>query len=550
MFINISQCQKPFKVGIIRWKLSSDGDIIYRYNFIKLKIMNKKIIYAVLVAITMFLLVYFYFFGQGNDVYEYVVVDVRDIVQEVSVTGKVKPISSASLAFDRVGRISKFNVEVGSRVSVGETLASLDSAELVASLLQSEANVRVQEAKLDELKRGTRVEDIQVSQAQVDSATVALADAKRGLIEKINDAYTKSDDAIRSRIDRMFSNPKSSHPELIFVASDTSLSDQIEFERFIIEGLLNDWGKSLISLSVSSDLDKYVLGVSENLEKIKYFLDKVSTAVSGLVANSSLTQTTLDTYKTETATARTNINSSISAVNTANEKLRTERSDLNIAEQQLTLKKSGTPEEQLRAQEAVLEEARANVSNIRAQLGKTVLKSPIAGIVTKKDFEVGEIVSANTPVLYIISDNKFEIEANVSEADIAKVNIGDSARVTLDAYGSDIIFPSIVTKIDPAETMIEGVATYKTTFNFLDNDNRIKSGMTANIDIMTDKKEGVLAVPQRAVSSRNGDRFVMLYVGKDVPEEKKITTGLRGSDGFIEVLSGLVIRDKIISLAE
>ena len=478
------------------------------------------------------------------------VVDVRDIVQEVSVTGKVKPISSASLAFDRVGRISKFNVEVGSRVSVGETLASLDSAELVASLLQSEANVRVQEAKLDELKRGTRVEDIQVSQAQVDSATVALADAKRGLIEKINDAYTKSDDAIRSRIDRMFSNPKSSHPELIFVASDTSLSDQIEFERFIIEGLLNDWGKSLISLSVSSDLDKYVLGVSENLEKIKYFLDKVSTAVSGLVANSSLTQTTLDTYKTETATARTNINSSISAVNTANEKLRTERSDLNIAEQQLTLKKSGTPEEQLRAQEAVLEEARANVSNIRAQLGKTVLKSPIAGIVTKKDFEVGEIVSANTPVLYIISDNKFEIEANVSEADIAKVNIGDSARVTLDAYGSDIIFPSIVTKIDPAETMIEGVATYKTTFNFLDNDNRIKSGMTANIDIMTDKKEGVLAVPQRAVSSRNGDRFVMLYVGKDVPEEKKITTGLRGSDGFIEVLSGLVIRDKIISLAE
>ncbi|HRY62364.1 MAG TPA: efflux RND transporter periplasmic adaptor subunit, partial [Candidatus Paceibacterota bacterium] len=218
--------------------------------------------------------------------------------------------------------------------------------------------------------------------------------------------------------------------------------------------------------------------------------------------------------------------------------------------QQLALKQAGTSDEEIRAQEAAVEEARANVSSIRAQIGKTILRSPISGIITKKDFEVGEIVSANEPVLYVISDNNFEMEANVPEADIAKVDIGDAAKVTLDAYGPDVVFDSVVTKIDPAETMIEGVATYKTTLSFVKKDERVKSGMTANIDILTDKKEGVPAVPQRAVSAEDGERFVMLNTGGDTPEKRVIVVGLRGSDGYTEVLSGLVEGDKIVGLAE
>lgn len=512
--------------------------------------MSKKIMYALAVLFVAILVGYFYFSGNGNGDYDYVTVGVRDIVQEVSVTGKVKPVSSAMLAFDRVGRISRFNADVGTRVSAGEVLASLDSSELYANLEQAEASVRSQEAKLDELKRGTRLEDIEVSKAQLDSAKASLSDAKKGLVEKINDAYTKSDDAIRSRIDRMFTNPRSANPELVFLVSDATLSDQIKFERFILEGILNNWSNTLSSLTVDSDLGKYVSEANENLSKIKSFLDKMSLAVSGLVANATLTQTTLDTYKSEVATSRTNVNSSISSLVTAEEKLRAAESALKVAEQQLALKQAGTPEEQIRAQEAAVDQARANVSSIKSQISKTVLRSPIVGVVTKKDFEVGEIVSANTPVLSVISDNNFEMEANTPEADIAKVKIGDSAKVTLDAYGQDALFPAVVTKIDPAETMIEGVATYKTTFNFVSKDERIKSGMTANIDIMTNKKEGVLAVPQRAISSKNGDRFVRLVSERGELEERKIEIGLRGSDGYTEVISGLMSGDRIVSLAE
>src|SRR5581483_10901237 len=101
------------------------------------------------------------------------------------------------------------------------------------------------------------------------------------------------------------------------------------------------------------------------------------------------------------------------------------------------------------------------------------------------------------------SDTKFQIDANIAEADIAKVALGQKATVTLDAYGPDVVFNATVIKIDPAETIVDGVPTYKTTFQFDTPDDRIKSGMTANIDIQGDSHTDVLAVPERAVIDHN-----------------------------------------------
>jgi multidrug efflux pump subunit AcrA (membrane-fusion protein) len=137
----------------------------------------------------------------------------------------------------------------------------------------------------------------------------------------------------------------------------------------------------------------------------------------------------------------------------------------------------------------------------------------------------------------------------VPEADIAKIKIGDSAKVTLDAYGSDTYFPARVTKIDPAETMVEGVATYKAILQFAENDQRIRSGMTANMDIETAKKEGVLVVPQRAVIRKiDGSYRVQIFKDEQTSEERTVAVGLRGSDGNIEVVSGLSEGEKIFSI--
>ena len=155
------------------------------------------------------------------------------------------------------------------------------------------------------------------------------------------------------------------------------------------------------------------------------------------------------------------------------------------------------------------------------------------------DARVGEYANASSPLISIISDTSFEIEANVPEADIAKIHVGDQAKITLDAYGSDVFFEGRVVTIDTAETIIDNVPTYKVTLAFTKNDTRIKSGMTANIDIATARKENVLSIPQRAVINKDGQKTVMVVTGTDTTTETTVTTGLRGSDGSIEIIEGI-----------
>ncbi|PIV47023.1 hypothetical protein COS21_02120 [bacterium (Candidatus Gribaldobacteria) CG02_land_8_20_14_3_00_41_15] len=88
--------------------------------------------------------------------------------------------------------------------------------------------------------------------------------------------------------------------------------------------------------------------------------------------------------------------------------------------------------------------------------------------------------------------------------------------------------------------------TYKTTFNFTKNSDKIKSGMTANIDVLTAQKENVLAVPYRAIIAKNNEKIVRIISGEKI-EERKAQLGLRGSDGFVEITSGLNEGEKIIT---
>ncbi|MBN2198189.1 efflux RND transporter periplasmic adaptor subunit [Candidatus Wolfebacteria bacterium] len=504
----------------------------------------------IVIIVTIFVLIgasYFIFGGSKKPDYEFITVQKADIIQEVSVTGRVKPAHDVNLAFENSGRVSKIFVGVSDSVVAGQTLIQLENAEIYAQLAQAQADLKTQQAKLEELKIGTREEEIKVQETKVVNARIALEEANKGLIDKIQDAYTKSDDAIRNKVDQFFKKPAIPNPEINFYLSNYQLKIDVEWQRSVSEDTLISWKSFLEELTLNDDLFFYANLTKENLNEIKTFLDDVSEALNEVKEGLSLTQTTIDGWRADIFTARTNINTALSNLLTAEEKIKTAESNFNLEIQELLLKKAGATNEQILAQEAQVEKAQANVLNYQAQISKTIIKSPIAGIVTKQETKVGEIIGANVNVVSVISVANFEIEANIPEADIAKVSIGNTAKSTLDAYGNDVEFEIIVVKIDPAETVIEGVATYKTTFQFINNDERVKSGMTANIDIVTDKKENVIVVPQRTIINKNGDKIVRILDGKEIVEVK-VETGIRGSYGDIEIIKGINEGDKVITL--
>ena len=117
----------------------------------------------------------------------------RDIAQKVSVTGRVKSVSDVALAFEKSGRVSRVYHEVGAEVKPGDALVSLENADLYAQLQQTQAAVKVQQAKLDALKAGSAASDIRIAEIYVINAKAALEDTRRAAVDALTAAQTNAD---------------------------------------------------------------------------------------------------------------------------------------------------------------------------------------------------------------------------------------------------------------------------------------------------------------------------------------------------------------------
>jgi HlyD family secretion protein len=502
-------------------------------------------------AILIAALAYFWFRGGKTDVALDIVVQRGAITQEVTVTGKTKPTSDIRLAFEKGGRISRVSVKVGARVAAGQVLAELDKTELFAQLAEAEATLQVQQAKLNELKQGSRPEDIQVKQTELKKAEQGLVNEYQTVFDVLNDAYVKADDAVRKQVDDLFTNDEDANPQLVFSVIDSQKEIDAELKRQRSSMELRAWKQELDQLighiTDGVRIDEDLLHARSHLLLARDFLDKLMDAT---VNNANLSDATETAYKTNISTARTNVAAALSAVGAQEQVVSSQKLAVARANDELALTLAGSTPEQIAAQEAQAKQAQASVQIIQAQLAKSVIRSPIAGLVTKLDAEPGEIAVPNTPLVTVISEGNLEIEANVPEADVAKIAIGDPVRITLDAYGGDVRFTGHIVFIDPAETVIEGVPTYTTTFEFDQEDPTIKPGLTANLDIVADRRENVLLVPQRSIIYRGGKKIVFVVTSGADTEEREVTTGLRGIDGNIEIASGLAEGERILHSPE
>ncbi|MFA6338768.1 MAG: efflux RND transporter periplasmic adaptor subunit [Candidatus Paceibacterota bacterium] len=512
----------------------------------KKDVLIKFIIPIVVIVLAFSALAYKYYLNQKNLAkYETETVKKADVVEEVSSTGTVKPSHSVDLAFEKSGRISEVNVSVGDYVYSGAVLASLGNSDIESQIEQAKAKLEAEQAKLDELKVGTRPEEIRLVEIQANNAVVSYNDSKQNLFDKINDSYTRSDDSIHNQVDQFMSNPRGPNPQLSFITPFSDLKSKVENGRVTMESTLNNFSDLVNKTNLNSDLEIAASSAQAYLSSINNYLDDVADLINSMTPNSNVSQTTIDAYKADVSASRTSTNAAISNLSAATEKLKTAKSTLDVANQNLVVKKAGSTPEDIKAQQANVNIAQASFDNVKAELGKYVIYSPIDGVVAKQNAKRGEIATAQVSVISINSSAQFEIESNIPESDIAKIKVGQSAEVTLDAYGDGVLFEAVVSSVEPDAKIIEGVPTYKTVLQFKQKDDRIKSGMTANINIVTNKKQNVLIIPSRSAFDESGIKYVnILENGQSV--KKEIQVGLRGTDGNSEILSGINENDKVI----
>lgn len=189
------------------------------------------------------------------------------------------------------------------------------------------------------------------------------------------------------------------------------------------------------------------------------------------------------------------------------------------------------------------DEVKKNQIVIEMGSSRQVMRSPVEGIVVKIDARVGEMVTPNAPLMQIVESGEKEIETFVSEADISRVRIDNPVSIVYDAF-PDETFRGKILRIDWVETILDGVVHYRIIVEPIEDDERILSGFSANISIVTNEEKNILLIPEYLVIERDGNTFVQKYRdGKTV--EQEIEIGKRDLYGNVEVVKGLQEGDEI-----
>ncbi len=500
---------------------------------IKRYIKNKYVIAGIVVLIV----VLFFVFRNGNNEQnlEFSTATMGNILEKVSVTGKISPVDKADLAFEKGGVVKAIYYKVGDKVNRGNVIAVLDSAGDAANLASAQA-------KLDELTRSLNPEELAVEQSKLNTAKINLDNAKRDALNAARTGYVRAQSAVTSYTDSFFTNPQSVNPTITLRTQSQTEQSNINMKRILVTDTLNKWKNETDDKSAEDKIGILIANTNAYSSMVKDFMSNLSTIVNNLnPGNSGLTQTVIDGYVSQMNSGLTSTNQSVDSVSSAKSGLENAQSAYDQANNNFLLKKSGQSSQTIAAQ-------KASVEAYRAEFEKDSIVSPISGIITRADPNVGEFVSVGKIAFGVISEDTYKIEAYVPESDIAKISVGDIASTTLDAYGQYVDFPAEITKVDPAETVFEGVSTYKVTLQFIKKDERIRSGMTANLDILTHENNNVITIPARAVINDSGEKTVRILNAdgktyKSVP----VTVGFKSFDGMIEIKSGLKVGDKVVT---
>ena len=197
-------------------------------------------------------------------------------------------------------------------------------------------------------------------------------------------------------------------------------------------------------------------------------------------------------------------------------------------------------EASLKAAQAQVTQSRAALRQQQVNLGHTIIRAPIDGIVISRSVDVGQTVAASmsAPTLFVIAQDltHMQVQARIDESDIGRIAEGQAVTFKVDAYPNET-FTGTVRQVRLEPVTEQNVVSYVTIIDVPNPDLMLKPGMTANVSIEIARADNVLKVPASALRFRQGEGSPRVWVASaSGPKPVQVTTGL--SDGVSTAISG------------
>ncbi|MFP4022654.1 MAG: efflux RND transporter periplasmic adaptor subunit [Candidatus Paceibacterota bacterium] len=482
----------------------------------------------------------------------------RDVFEEVSGTARVAADEEIDLSFDVSGTVEEVLISEGEDVEQGQTLARLDTDLIETEVQKAEADLKAAQASLEEMQAGLTSESRDAAESKLRSAETALHNAEENMVDVEENYDQQVEDAketllttdLQARLTSEERPTSYSYEPPSISGTFTGLEEgeyRITLYRsnadsgysFRYETDLESDGTGKVSTIIPQPLGKQGLYILFPSNFARHW------GVEWTVEIPNKDSVKYPELKQAFESAKENRDR---AVREAERKLKEADRNYEVARSEFEATTQETRSEKIKAQEAQVEQAKAALQAANVNLQKSTLQAPVSGVVHTKHISVGENTSPGNPVFSLATEEKRHLKIWIPEVDVANLSVGDQAQVSLDAFPREE-FTAKVVNISKVAVDREGVATFKTRLDFDDLDERIRVGMNADLDILTEERENVLAVPGRAVIQRNGDTYVRV-IEDEVLEYREVERGLRGSDGWMEILSGLKEGEKVVTYAE
>jgi multidrug efflux pump subunit AcrA (membrane-fusion protein) len=215
------------------------------------------------------------------------------------------------------------------------------------------------------------------------------------------------------------------------------------------------------------------------------------------------------------------------------------------AKEKLTLLRKGARQEDRDELLAQIRQAEATLRLASIQLKDTIIRAPIAGIISERLLDKGALVSTTFPIFTIVAMDTVKVFVQVVESDLSQLKTGAIADIQVDAYPGEI-FRGEVLRISP--TVDPESRTADVEIQVENKAHRLKPGMFARVNLIVQKRDGVLLLSKDSLLEKNGPPKVFVH-DNGKASIREVALGLEG-DLYVEILKGLQEDEEVIAAGQ
>ncbi len=481
----------------------------------------------------------FFIFGKKNNSgsIQTGLVTKQNLQETVLSTGQVVSGINLNLSFQSSGVVRKLYVKEGGLVQQGDTLASLDQSSALATLTSAQGSLAQARANYEKLIAGATPQNIKTAQDAANSAQQNLTNAYSGATNTLNNAFTSAYNAYNIAVSTQNNYFTTQDPQGIAVSNaKNDINTNMQIIQISLDKAENSSSPVDIDAAVSQTISA-LNNVYDDVETIRAQCDQGIYYYKITIADKA----TIDAQKTA-------VNTSLNNATVLQQNIASLKLSLKTAQDQVDTITAPPIQADIDLAKAQILSAQGQVDSAQNILNNSVITAPEAGTITQVDTKVGEQANVSQEVIILQDVSNLHAEADVSEANIATLQIGQPIDYTFDALGPDQHFTGKVLTINPASTVISGVVDYLVKGS-LDNIPNIKPGMTANMTILVAQKNNALAVPSTAIINNNNKQYVRVIDNdhSKTYHEVQVQTGLQADGGLVEITSGLKDGQEIVT---